>query len=98
MQYVGQTDVAGTTSVSAETHTEEKPTQEERLVRIPMNQALNRRVGRLVEGIEGKFGMIRDHHRLHREELTDDGIMPRIFPVDSTEDIRPALVVSIPTA
>lgn len=52
MQYVGHTDVAGTTSDSPENHPGYKLTQEESLVGVPMNQALDRGVGRLMEGIK----------------------------------------------
>lgn len=49
-----------------------------------------------MEGIKRQFGMVRDHQRLHREKLTDDGVVSRILPVDSAEDIRTGIVMSVP--
>ena len=97
MQYVGQTEVAGTNVRPGRKRSSEQLTQEESLVGVAMNQALDRRVGRLMEGVKGKLGVIRDHPRLHREELSDDGIVPRILPVDSAENIRTAIAGSVQT-
>jgi hypothetical protein len=36
-------------------------TEEKRLVRVAVDEAFDGRVGFLVEGVKGEFGMVRDH-------------------------------------
>lgn len=63
-------------------------TEKEGFIGVPVDEAFNGRVGLLVERIEGELGVVRDHARLQGEELADDGVVPRVVPVDPTQDIR----------
>jgi hypothetical protein len=78
-------------------HTRDRstPTQEESLVRVPVNQALDGAVRRLMERVKGQLGVVGHHERLHRQELAKDWVVSRIGPVDTAQDIRPVKRLSV---
>lgn len=95
MQYVGHTEVAVSSSVpySAIRGKKKKantgqPTQEQRLVRVSVDETLDRRVGFLMQRIKHQLRVVRHHDRLHREELPNDRVVSWVIPVDPAQDVR----------
>ena len=62
-------------------------TKKERLVGVSMDKAFNRRVSRLLEGVQGELGVIRLHVGLGRDKLAEDWVIQRILPVDAAQDV-----------
>ena len=52
-----------------------------------MNEAGNRRVIRLVQGVECQLRMIWEKYRLQGNELAEDWVIPWVVPVDAAENI-----------
>jgi hypothetical protein len=52
-----------------------------------MDQTAHRRVGVLVERVEGELGMVRQLSRLERNELAEDWIVARVSPVDPAQNV-----------
>src|ERR1700761_3665235 len=63
-------------------------TQKQGLVRVTMDQARDRGVSRLMQGVKTQFGMVRQYCRLQGQELSENWIMARVFPVHPTQDVR----------
>jgi hypothetical protein len=69
-----------------------RPTEEKGLVRVAVNKTLDWRVSSLVEGIQGKSGVVGLHDGPGRNKLAEDGIVQRVIPVHSAQDVRPVPV------
>ena len=65
-----------------------QPTQEQRLVRVSVDETLDRRVGFLMQRIKHQLRVVRHHDRLHREELPNDRVVSWVIPVDPAQDVR----------
>lgn len=64
-------------------------TQEQGLVRVSVDQAFDRRILSLVKRVQGELGVVGLHLGLGGNELAEDGVVQRILPVDSAQNIRP---------
>lgn len=63
-------------------------TEKQSLVWVPMDEPRHWRVGLFVQRIKRQSGMIGYHRRLSRDELAKNGIVARVSPVDTAQDIR----------
>lgn len=54
-----------------------------------MYQALDWRILGLVERVQGEFRVVGFHLRLRGDELAENGVVQRILPVDSAQDVGP---------
>ena len=52
-----------------------------------MDEALDGRVGFLVERVESQLGVVWYHARLQGQKLPDDGVVPRVLPVDPAQNV-----------
>lgn len=56
-----------------------------------MDQAWSRRVRRLVQGVERQLRVIWEEHRLQRNELAEDWVIPWVLPIYAAEDVWPGM-------
>lgn len=52
-----------------------------------MDKTFNRRVSRLLEGVQSQLGVVGLHVRLGRNELAEHRVIQRILPVDAAQNV-----------
>ncbi len=55
-----------------------------------MNYVVNRHVGLLVQRVKFEHRVVLDKERLHGNELSEQGVVGGILPIDPTQHVRPS--------